>query len=786
MFNLFTFIYYNHLSNHMSQEKLSLSLIESLTENELYNIAKSFLNEVEGINNLFLCNGPWDSGIDLTNSKFDYQIQATVEVKNFENKLFADLKKAADNVKVYNLTNKVKYFYSHPLSNTTILKFRKRAKDIHDIYLDLIEANRIAEVSVEFPELARLLYDFSNLSDFQTESKYFDDVKVKAYYDLMSFGKATDIKYNIIKSFVLNYLFNNDSVGRDTLLDSINAHFNSKMESSYFVSVLNRLSSEKKLKITKDSLTLLDSERSRIDNVLQNFRIEEGLLIRDISEILREYRMEGHIDQIIKQLSELYENTYSINLSEFTYRDSNINDVKTATQNLKTLLKDISNTFLDDQDIDLIIKKLIKIADSSEILPRIAAGEVYSKVADPERLERYVYQNLENKVIFLDANVILNLLLAHYEPDVDYDNYFYKIANQFYKFIQTNNLILKTINRYSKEVASIFKDALLLLPFSKLPAFKSLGGSSNILYKFFQHLEDNHLLENGVNNFEDFLRQFKFTYRVDKDDNFKSQMEYLLDSLNIELEEINKYDFFKTAELIRDQVLINNRSKSSFAVTNDAIMFERLGDPNSDINPVDPIFCTWDMSLIKTRKIYFDRFPGCTRWYMFTPTRLMDHISMMNFQIKPGMVSNEILSILEQDFNFQQMTHTLLDSVATVINANDAVGLKYTNMLAQIRDTQILEVDAKIEGGVEVNSSELLPIDLIFKTLFENYVLNKDDHSLYFKKLFTQEDYFDEITNIITSEKTNIDEYGKTSERMLNKIDMLIEKEKNKSSKLMQ
>ena len=150
------------------------------------------------------------------------------------------------------------------------------------------------------------------------------------------------------------------------------------------------------------------------------------------------------------------------------------------------------------------------------------------------------------------------------------------------------------------------------------------------------------------------------------------------------------------------------------------------------------------------------------------------------------MVSNEILSILEQDFNFQQMTHTLLDSVATVINANDAVGLKYTNMLAQIRDTQILEVDAKIEGGVEVNSSELLPIDLIFKTLFENYVLNKDDHSLYFKKLFTQEDYFDEITNIITSEKTNIDEYGKTSERMLNKIDMLIEKEKNKSSKLMQ
>lgn len=767
----------------MSQVKLSLAIIESLDEKELYQIGKLYMKETEDTSDLIICNGPWDSGIDLTNTSFEYQIQATIEKKNFETKLFSDIQKASNNVENFNLTKKVKYFYSHPLSNTSILKYRRKAKDDYNIILDIIDANRISEVSTEYQELAKLLYDLSNLNNFQSESTYFDDVKIKAFYDLMSFGNATDIKYNIIKSFVLNFLFNNENVQRDTLLDEINSYFGSKVEQSYLVSILNRLSSEHKIKLTKETVYLQEKEKSRIKLVLQNYEIEESLLIRDISEVLKEYNISGKIDQIIKQLSELYENTYSINLSEFTYRDSNINDVKAATSNLKLLIKNIATSPLEDNIVDNLIKKLIKIADSSEILPRIAAGEVYSKVADPERLQRYVHQNLENKVIFLDANVILNLLLAHYEPDAGYDNYFYKIADQFNKFSKTNNFKLKTIARYSMEVASIFKDALAILPFSKLKAFHSLGGSNNVIYKFYQHLSDNDLLEERVKDFGGFLEEFRFTYRPNSDDNFKSQMEYLLSSLEIDIEDHKKYDFNKTAEIIKANLIQKNKSKSNFAVINDAIMFERLGDSSSDVNPVDPIFCSWDMSLIQTRKSYFDQFPGCTRWYMFTPTRLMDHISMMNFQIKPGMVSNEILSILDQDFNFQQMTHTLLDSVATVINANDVVGLKYTNMLSQIRENQILEIEPKVEVGIDSYSSDLLPVDIIFKNLFENYILNKDDQTFFFKKLFTQEVYFDEISSIFTSEKQNIDENGDISNEIYLKIDKLIEIEKNKMPK---
>lgn len=98
----------------MSQEKAYLLIVKSLTENELYKVSKLYLKEVEGLNNVIVTNGPWDSGIDLLDIRSqEYQIQATVEEKSFEKKLESDLVKAKKNVDEHGLSNKIKYFYSY-------------------------------------------------------------------------------------------------------------------------------------------------------------------------------------------------------------------------------------------------------------------------------------------------------------------------------------------------------------------------------------------------------------------------------------------------------------------------------------------------------------------------------------------------------------------------------------------------------------------------------------------------------------------------------------------------
>jgi hypothetical protein len=166
---------------------------------------------------------------------------------------------------------------------------------------------------------------------------------------------------------------------------------------------------------------------------------------------------------------------------------------------------------------------------------------------------------------------------------------------------------------------------------------------------------------------------------------------------------------------------------------------------------------------------------------MFTPTRLMDHFSMMNFQIKPGTVSNELLSILDEQ-DMQQMTHTLLDSIKVIINPDNVVGLKYSNMLAEMRKKDILEVNVP-QDNISDASTEALPTDMIFRHLFDNYIIKQEDKSIKFKQLFTKEAYFDEMTKILLSEKKYVVDFGKISEELVAKIDYIMEKANSEETK---
>ena len=149
---------------------------------------------------------------------------------------------------------------------------------------------------------------------------------------------------------------------------------------------------------------------------------------------------------------------------------------------------------------------------------------------------------------------------------------------------------------------------------------------------------------------------------------------------------------------------------------------------------------------------------------------------MMNFQIKPGMVSSEVLSILDNEEGMQQMTHTLLDSIMVLINPDNVTGLKYTNMLAEMRENDIVEVNSNHENFIDT-SVDTLPTDMIFRHLFDAYVIHKEEkQSAEFKKLLMKEEYFDEMSRILILEKKHVIDFGKVSEDLVDKIDVVIEK----------
>lgn len=687
--------------------------------------------------------------------------------------MFKDLGKAKKNVQEFNLPNKVKYFYSYPLSNLRILKYRKKAKDELNIILEIIEAKTLAQTAEIFDSIREEILNLSNYENLQGNSNFFENDKVKAFYDLMSIGTTTDIKYNIIKSYIINYLYSNGETTQKSIIHSVNEQFDSKLSKDYFESILRRMNSEQKIKKLENSnIELTEKEKNRLEDVLDNYKLEEALIRKKIIDILKKYGLENHIEEIIRELSELYESNYSINISEFTLKNSNISDLETSTNKF---VQFITSKGIKRGIAEKLVASILKVADENQIISRIAAGQVFSKVSDPDRLEDYISQNHKNKEVFIDTNVLVNLLLAHYEPDANYDDYHYKVANQFLKFAQNNNLTLKTIRRYAVETTNLFKNALSLIPFTKLPYFNALGRTNNILYNFYQHLSDWNMLASGINDFEDFLMEFRFEIKSDiQKYSYRSQMEYLLDSLNVRIEELYEYNLESPRRMIGQVLQEDSRTKSNFAITSDSIMLERLADTDVDINPMEPIFCTWDLSLMKVRKIYFKEFLGCTKWFMYTPTRLMDHFSMMNLKVRKGTLSNEVLSILEESYDFKQKTQSLLDSVKAIINPNNEIGLRYTNKLAELREKEIIQIE-HVENEIPELDKEKNSVDVVFSELLNTYQNNNEEDDLQsLKLLFTKDELFDKVIHVINQEIEYVNKHNHVSEDLFKEVDSLI------------
>ncbi|WP_284651231.1 hypothetical protein [Flavobacterium terrisoli] len=764
----------------MSKSNLLVNLISSLEDPEFDNVAKLYLQEVDGIKNVINCNGPWDKGLDMRHvnvSQIDTQYQiTTIAEKRFDEKILDDLKKAKRNVDDYKLPNKVKFFYSLPLSNTQVLKYKKFAKETYDIILDIVEANSLAEIAAYYPSIEDLLFKIADFDKYRGGDEFFNNPRVKSFYDLMSFGSSTDIKYNIVKAYLLYYLCEQEKVSVDSLLKITNTHFTSQFDSNYFESLLRRMSSERLISYKDGEVQLTDREKNRISQLLDDYGKEEALLKKELSKVLENYNILNLLDEIIPKLTELYESNFEINLGEFTRRDTPVQDLQTSTRAFNEYLK---TKLSEPSQSENLTKELLSIADKSELLSRIAAGQVYSKVSDPDRLQDYITQHNNNKTIFLDTNFIIVALCVFYESSTEYDNYHFKVAKQFLNFAKKNNLHLVALRSYALETANLFKDALDIIPFTKLELFESLGGSSNILYRFYKHLKDFGQLHKEDESFEDFLKEFKFEVKKGQPDyDYIEQMEWLLDSMEIEVEIPEKYELIKTREIITKDLSSHQKYKSNFAINNDAIMLCRLGDNDFEVNPIDPIFCTWDMSLFRVRRLFFEENPNCTKWLMYSPTRLMDHFSMMNFQVRKGTLFNEVLSILDVDFGFQEKTQTLLDAMITIINPNDTVGLKYANKLAELKQKEIIQVDEQPENTND-EVYELTPVDIVFKELFRNYIYAGEGVFHSFKEIFTKQEYFDSTFNILSDEINYVKENGAINKSLFEKIDVVIKKIEN-------
>jgi hypothetical protein len=761
----------------MSLSSLLVDQLKALKKPEFDKVVKLYLKEVYGFKRIINTDGPNDEGNDI--QVFDLhgtrnQYQVTIQKDKIESKIEEDLEKAGRNYKNLAHTNTLFFFYSRPMTNKQKNAFQKGALKDYGIHLTIIEANQIAEESAEtFDSIASLILELNGIKLDKSEEIFGKEAnKYKMLYDLISFGSPSDIKGNMVKSFILHSIYSSGEIEKTELLLKLNSYFNTTADKTYCDNLLNNLKKEKKILLNdKGNFILDEKENQRLNTAIRGFELSELALVESISEILSKYFLREHTKEVVNEVRNLYESNYMVDLEELNSKSGDVNTFKKITTRFRKFIIKLKKN---EKTADKIIESLITLSEKNDFLQKTSAGLFFANVVQNERFKQFNYLHKSKNVrVFLDTQILLRAICTHYDPSINFVNPFFSVSRDLVSFSRDHSIQLKTINEYCLEVVHHVTNAIQIIPFTRIKELNSLGESRNVFYSFYNSLRSNNQLESGL-SFEDFLKEFGFTQSV----NVQSTVRRLLRENGIDVINLPKeYTGIQPAKSFRNyQRFSFNKKKKEQAIIFDSRMIEFLADEDVEVQPIDPIFITWDSTFYKVRKQYFIENPSCTKWFMFTPSKFIDHFSLLDFKINPSSLTTELLSIMDEGSPLFSQTQTLLDSIVSIINPNDDVGLKYSSRLNDLRNKEIMRIDdhpIALESDKDFVEDKPIAIDRIFFQLYNHFSKTEESFNQY-RDLFTKAEHLDEFITIITNEIEFFTIQGSLSNKLIPNVNKLI------------
>ncbi len=726
----------------MGRVKQLTQIINASEKYEFDKIVKSYLKNIYGYERIVVTDGKDDAGLDIRvfdigAEKIQYQMttqksETTQQNSQLKTKIFEDIQKSSVNAKEYGYSNNLYFFYSYVLANKVKNKYKQEALIQYNINLEIIDAKQIAEESEDCLALQQTIYEQSGLSDFCLKSSLYEDKNKCLMYDLVSFGKCSDLKLEIVEAYILQCLFEKEYMTKDQISYYCIEKFASKENPTFYSNLINKLYNiDKKLQYYKKtqcyslSIDVRDVFKKRIEQI----KLDEFAFVNEIGVVLEKYNQVHLLDYYVSALTELYTDAFCKRIEFKQYLDNEDNVLKRILAYSKKLLM--------EKDAESMLKQLFSVCNENKYLQKTCASSIFVSKINIDNLEKYA---TERKQVYIDTTIAINILCLFYQ-NAEYFDYNYRLSKSLSEYCRKNHIKLYLTERYLWEITGHVREAIDLIPFTKIPKFELLGKSRNVFYNYYSYLYCNGIFDYS---YSDFLERFGFRsgYNTDK---FNQIIKKYLSEIGIEVVHIeNDYDIKYTKKQLEVILAEMDRFKTSFARENDCIMLKYLGDDNSDVHKVDPVFITWDKSLYLILKDFFQDNPTLKKWMQFTPGQFIDRHSLLSFSINSETISQEMLAILSGDI--VQHTISLLDSLSLILDPNTEVGLAYTNKITEMKDSQIYTIGKVPKEGQ--NSLEQDAIDYVVYKLTNLYRDTPEEYKK-FKELFSKKEYFDEVITII-------------------------------------
>lgn len=675
------------------------NLISTLSEENFKKLIKEYIKEKYQTPHVRIIDGPYDGGNDLEiiigNREVKKNIQITVQKIGYEDKLFKDLEKSAKNVKEFNYLNSLDFYINQNISKEKRNELELRAEIDFGITLKIFDALILAEEGENYTSIKQFAYEAHHIRTHSLVNVA--DKQTKILYDVLTLDhNSIEIKRNFINSYILSFLYMNPDSSIDEIYNFVNPNLNNKLHKHFLEKELNNLRAKKQLESPKDKkyYRLSKDKYSEISKIYNIATHQEEKLCEMIDTFISKRRISCNCTELVELLYKLYQENYTIDIEEI--KNTNNSFSASIKKTFNNLISFFTKKGIEIEVSKKYSKELLKLCGSNDFLNKLSTIYLFNNLYSSNKLEKYI--NEKHQKIFLDTQILIRMICVLFNDKFDYSD----------SALQSVKILLSTFDRfrrklniissydYVNEVYGHLLEAIRLQRFLKLPFISKLGKSKNVFYNAYVELKHADQLDNDI-DFLEFIKLLLDEEDIDfsnESNSLKTVERKITDIFELYGINLIYHDTYPNYQSIKRayEVSLSYQSKERTytARENDLRTILYLSSKeyhtNKENGEIDePFLITWDSAFYSFRKELLAEHKELTYWYIYSPLKVVDRFSVMNFNLNPKSISLNIVALTETNFNYSTKKTSFIDVISNFFNTKDVSKLSIINKLADLQ-----------------------------------------------------------------------------------------------------
>ncbi|WP_437395053.1 hypothetical protein [Flagellimonas lutimaris] len=763
------------------------NLINALSVDNFRLLVKELNKEKYSTNQVRIIDGPYDGGNDLEilieNQEIRKNIQITVQKHKWENKLEKDLLKAKENVQKFSYLTKLEFYSSQNISKEKRNRLETAAEVNHGLDLKIIDATILSNDSETYKSIAQITYKAHGIKANSLNGNLSKESKI--LFDVLSGNKNTvEIRKNLIYSYIYSYLFNNPNSRFESIIEEVNNYLQNNIDEDYLLKEINYLKSKGHIVTpnSKEQYQLSVKKQSEIENIHKKIQIQEHKLVVEIEKFILNHSINCEVSELVEAIHKIYIENYQIDIDEIKNTSNSFSSsLKKSFNDLQTFLIEKG---INRKDAGFVSKEILTKCSEKEYLNKLATTSLFANLYNSHKLEEYLNNRLQT--VYVDTQILIRLLCIYFNEDFEYEDSALIAVKSFHKSVSSNseNVHLVTSVDYIQEVSGHLQEALKLQRFLNLSFISEFGASKNVFYNVYNRYKEVGEISDDM-DLVDFIQDLLGEeHDVFEEENFINNVTNRL----CELYEIAGFEIIwhpnyeNYSSIKRDyeiSLAYAGKERSYTARENDLRTILYLSSEDLHLNPEngvlnEPFLITWDSAFYNFRKTLLKKYRQLSYWYIYSPLKFIDRLSVMNFKLSSDSITHNIVALAETNFNYSTKTNSFFDVISTFFNKKEVSKLSILKKLANLkRETEDLEGNIENESIFETQETPITNVLLNIRNYYTSFESNKSFEELI--NVFENEEYESKIYDILKTAVKNYKSEGFMKKTYF-KIDELIEK----------